>query len=476
MTAICIDHLSVDFDEHFVLKDVTWRIEPGQHWAITGTNGSGKSALLAALTGEGERLEGRVQNLPARVSVVSFEAQAELIQAEREKDDADLLDVISQGTPVEEIINETCRDTALRDRVVKGLAMERLLTQSFRKLSSGETRKVLLVRALSAAPELVILDEPYEGLDADSFAYLRGLLEELSAKTRILMVLNRFDEIPPFVTHVAYMHNGTLAHQVDRANTDAVAELRQLLHLKTTSLTIPPADAHPRRPNLGPADPLVRLTNARVAYGDKVIFEGLDWAINPGEHWQVTGPNGCGKTCLLNLITGDHPQCYVNDIFVFGMQRGQGESIWDIKQYIGYVSSALQWEYKVSVSVRNAIISGFYDSIGIYQRYTDDQKKIATDWLVLLGMTDKADQPFAQLSFGDQRLILIARAMVKHPSLLILDEPCLGLDDINRQLVLALVEKICAGVETTVLYVNHRPEDAIDGIGHHLPMKAPAVA
>ena len=235
-------------------------------------------------------------------------------------------------------------------------------------------------------------------------------------------------------------------------------------------MNIPEADINAKAPGLVASDPLVRITNGRVAYGETVIFEDLDWTIEPGQHWQVTGPNGSGKTCLLNLITGDHPQCYVNDIFVFGMQRGNGESIWDIKQYLGYVSSALQWEYNVSVSVKNAIISGFYDSIGIYQKYSDQQSQIADHWLSLLGMEARANQPFSQLSFGDQRLILIARAMVKHPPLLILDEPCLGLDELNRQLVLALIEKICRGSETTVLYVNHRPADNIPGIQHHLEM------
>ena len=250
-----------------------------------------------------------------------------------------------------------------------------------------------------------------------------------------------------------------------------MANLRQLLHLKTTDLAVPGTDDDHRAPPLDPSLPLVRIRNGRVAYGETVIFSDLDWIIEPGQHWQVTGPNGSGKTCLLNLVTGDHPQCYVNDIFVFGMQRGGGESIWDIKQHLGYVSSALQWEYTVSVSVRNTIISGFYDSIGIYQKYTDIQASIADSWLRLLGMEARSGQPFNQLSFGDQRLVLIARAMVKHPPLLLLDEPCLGLDDLNRQLVLALIEKICAASETTVLYVNHRAEDSIKGIDHHLEMK-----
>ncbi|MGO2580526.1 MAG: ABC transporter ATP-binding protein, partial [Halomonas sp.] len=174
---------------------------------------------------------------------------------------------------------------------------------------------------------------------------------------------------------------------------------------------------------------------------------------------------------VLSLITGDHPQCYTNDIFVFGFQRGNGESIWQIKQFIGYVSTNLQWEYRVSTSCKNVIISGFYDSIGMYTKPTDSQKKIADQWLALLGMTERADQPFNKLSYGDQRLLLIARAMVKHPPLLILDEPCLGLDEMNRQLVLALIEKICQGFETTVLYVNHHAEDQITGIEHYLGLE-----
>ena len=206
---------------------------------------------------------------------------------------------------------------------------------------------------------------------------------------------------------------------------------------------------------------------------DNTVFENLDWTIEPNQHWQVTGPNGSGKTCLLSLITGDHPQCYVNDINVFGFQRGTGESIWQIKQYLGYVSTALQWEYRVSTSLRNVIISGFYDSIGLYSKSTDTQKAIADDWLAVLGMVGRADEPFNKLSFGEQRLALIARAMVKHPPLLILDEPCLGLDEMNRQLVLALIERICRSGDTTVLYVNHRSQDRIDGIDNHLSLSSP---
>jgi len=292
----------------------------------------------------------------------------------------------------------------------------------------------------------------------------------------MIMVLNRFDQIPKFITHVAYVEHGELMHQVRRDDEKAYAELYQLLHLKTTDLEVPPVDPETEIPRLDSQQPLVRLNGISIKYGDFTLLDKLDWCIEANQHWQLSGPNGSGKTALLSLITGDHPQCYVNDIVVFGYQRGNGESIWQIKQFIGYVSTALQWEYRVGTSLRNVIISGFYDSIGLYSKCTDKQRQIADQWLALLGMSDRTDQPFNKLSYGDQRLLLIARAMVKHPPLLILDEPCLGLDDMNRQLVLALIEKICAGSETSVIYVNHHPEDRIKGIENYLALGVTAGA
>jgi molybdate transport system ATP-binding protein len=420
----------------------------------------------------GEPISGSIQGLPSNTALVSFEAQAELIERERKKDDADILDVIPEGTPVKELLQLPSTDPEHLAELIDLFKFQDLLERGFRKLSTGETRKLMLIRALACKPDLLVVDEPFEGLDLASTQLLAELLQKLAASTQIIMVLNRVDEIPAFITHMAYMEHGKLLHRVAVNDPIASADLQQLLHLKTTNLSIPPAPSEHRPPTLNPEQPLVRLRKASIVYDEKTVFTDLDWTIQPNEHWQVTGPNGSGKTCLLNLITGDHPQCYSNDIFVFGMQRGSGESIWQIKRYIGYVSSALQWEYRVSINVRNVIISGFYDSIGLYQKYTDRERRLAEQWLALLGMSKRATEQFSELSYGDQRLILIARAMVKHPTLLILDEPCLGLDDLNRQLVLALIERICAGSETTVLYVNHRAQDNIAGIHQHLALGA----
>ena len=458
----------IRFNESFSLVDINWTLEPGQIWAIMGASGSGKSALAAALTGAGELTSGTLEGIVANAGVVSLESQAALIERERLRDDSDITDKINQGTPTREMLEEVSKDPELLAKLIRLFRLETLLDRGFRKLSSGETRKLLFTRALTSKPDMLIVDGPYEGLDAQTVPLVSDILKQVSTEIPMLLVINRFDELPDFVTHIALLEKGHLKTTVETSDKTAMDLTSQLLHLKTTDIKIPAADPGNPIPALKPADPLVNIRDASVRYTDNLVFEHLDWRIETGQHWQLTGPNGSGKTSLLNLITGDHPQCYNNDIFVFGYQRGNGESIWDIKQHIGYVSSALHWDYRVSINCKNVIISGFYDSIGLYTKATDIQKEIAVQWLQILGFQDRAGQPLNQFSYGDQRLLLIARAMVKHPHLLILDEPCFGLDDMNRQLVLALIEKICAGSESTVIYVNHHAQDQIEGINNHL--------
>jgi molybdate transport system ATP-binding protein len=210
------------------------------------------------------------------------------------------------------------------------------------------------------------------------------------------------------------------------------------------------------------------MRNTSVRYGDRTLFSGLDWRMEAGENWLILGPNGSGKTTLLKLIAGDHPQAYANDIRLFGRPRGSGESIWEIKQRIGLVSSEFQIRYRKPVSALEAVVSGFFDSVGLYRRAAPDQISAARGWLAALGMTDKADRRVTHLSYGEQRLILIARAMVKCPDLLILDEPCQGLDAANRDRVLALADGIGGRTGTNLIFVTHHPEEIPGCITHML--------
>ncbi len=218
-----------------------------------------------------------------------------------------------------------------------------------------------------------------------------------------------------------------------------------------------------------PGAPLIVLNDGVVSYNDRAIINHLTWTVGPGEHWQISGPNGAGKSTLLSLVTGDHPQGYSNDLTLFGRRRGSGETIWDIKKHIGYVSSSLHLDYRVSTTVRNVVLSGYFDSIGIYQAVSDRQRKLAQQWLNIAGFSaSAADAPFHNLSWGQQRLALIVRALVKHPTLLILDEPLQGLDPLNRQLIRRFVDVLIGEGETQLLFVSHHASDAPACITHHL--------
>lgn len=464
---LSFDHCRYRISKDFFLQ-LNWQVNQGESWAVVGANGAGKSALVSVLQSDGELIEGRPTNRFSRVAVVSLEAQEALIAIEKRLDDSDLTDQINTGTPVREII--AANAVKPFDHWVDQLGIAHLMDRGFRKLSTGETRRVMIIRALASDPELLLLDEPFEGLDAATVPLVADLLAAAAETTTVVMAVNRLSEFPEWASHVLWLEQGRTAQtwkNVDAADTTRL--IQQINSIRASELSLPPPEVAQTTP-LNDNGSLVALRQARVAYTDQVIFDDLDLSIRPGEHWQVKGPNGSGKTCLLSLITGDHPQCYVNDIQVFGYKRGSGESIWEIKRHLGFVSTALHWDYRLSVSVRNVVISGFHDSIGVYSKASDQQIQLADAWLSLLGLKSRAGESFSKLSYGEQRVLLIARAMVKHPALLLLDEPCLGLDESNRQLVLALVKRIIEAGRTTLVYVTHHEEDHIPGVQHTLSL------
>ena len=452
-------------------------IEKGQHTIISGLNGSGKSVLAAVLAGEGKVLSGERQS-GGRCGWVSVGQQQAVIEAERRKDDADILDVVPVPSTAKEVILDGLTDeqsvTEALNELAGLLGISSLLEREFLALSTGETRKVLLARELLKKPDWLVLDEPFDGLDVETVSRFAQYLDKLSTRCTLIMVVNRVSEIPVWAQRLLFLQNGRIAWQIEGDTLDdtTLQPLRQIMHIQQNVEKLPERDSDchaPRRSD--PNAPLVRLNNGRVAWGDNVVFEQLNWTILPGEHWQVIGPNGSGKTCLLTLITGDNPLCYSNDLNVFGYQRGSGESIWDIKQHLGIISNSLHLQYRVNCSVADVVCSGFYDSIGLYKTPTDRQRLLCREWLVAVDLEQEAKTPFQSLSFGDQRLLLIVRAMVKHPSLLILDEPCNGLDEINRSKVLAMLDLLAREGNTTLLYVNHHSEDKIPAIKNTLNMR-----
>ena len=465
---VTLDQATVTVSETTTFGPITWQIESGQKWFIAGRNGSGKSVLLELIERGGRVLAGAASGIPQDVVVVSDAAHLALIDRERRQYDGP--DDKLEGTSVADLLTELKPVDTVLTELIRRFQLQPLLRQRFRQLSTGETKKVLFVRALASECSMLMLDEPLAGLDAASQAVALGSLADFVGDKTVLLVLNDWAALPDWVDHVAYLSDSRLAYQGPMKPAAARSWLHQMVVLTNDAQALPtplPSSV----PALSAEQALVEMRNICVRFEDRQLFDGLNWRIDPGVHWQVSGANGSGKTTLLSLITGDSPHCYTNDLTVFGFKRGSGESIWQIKQYIGYVSSALHLAYRVSGTVESVIISGFFDSVGVYQRPTAPQKSAASAWLALIGLTQARQQPFAQQSYGNQRLLLIARALVKQPALLILDEPCLGLDAFNRGLVLALIEKLIQGNQTTVLYVSHDHRDQLPSIENTLHLE-----
>ncbi|MDY6982985.1 MAG: ATP-binding cassette domain-containing protein, partial [Pseudomonadota bacterium] len=418
-----------------------WQVQPGECWAVLGRNGSGKRHLADLLTGKSIASHGTVHVEYRDVALLSFEQQQAFYEKELHDDDTDFMDSLDPGTTVRELLGI---GADIPDDL-KFLKLDHVLDRGYRLLSSGESRKALLAQALLQKPELLILDEPFDSLDIASKAALSDYFQAVLRKgeTALLFLLNTVEDIHPWHTHIAFMEvahdrKGTLLAQGTRDDILGNPDLLALLSFDAAKL--------PPWPETLPQDvapePLVRLRNGHVEYGDTVIFRGLDLELNHGDHTLITGANGSGKSTLLSLIVGDHPQCYGNDLTLFGRRRGSGETIWDIKRRLGLVSPALHRDHRVPGSALEIVASGFFDSIGLYQTPNEQQVRHAKCWLALVGLADNANVPFKLLSYGEQRLVLIARALVKQPALLILDEPTQGLDDINRHRVLYFLDHL----------------------------------
>jgi molybdate transport system ATP-binding protein len=279
----------------------------------------------------------------------------------------------------------------------------------------------------------------------------------MKAGTQLVLVTHRRDEIPSEVTHLLEVECGRVVRQGTRDT--FLTRDPEAAGAPAASI---PLSFGAGRPDAAPfqvPEVLIEMKRVSVRYGSAVILADVDWTVRRGENWAILGPNGAGKTTLLGMIAGDHPQAYANEIYLFGRRRGSGESIWEIKAPIGMITPEFQIRYRKEITALEAVLSGFHDSVGLFRRCTPIQREAARDWLRHMGVTDRAERPFPHLSHGEQRLVLLARAMVKSPALLILDEPCQGLDRENRRRFLSIVEAVGRHAPTHLLYVTHHADE-----------------
>lgn len=509
---IKIENCRIENKSSTVLESMNWEMKSGEAWLVIGPNGGGKADFIKALEGIYKFVPNSISSQNAEsvpyyanyfsdsVEVVSLERAARLIEEERNLDESEFIEggvdigrigrvfiaegivgSIKKGAPIPEIAKQL---DAYPE--IKLCGVEKILDRGIKYMSTGEIRRTLLARALVSKKKLLILSDPFAGLDAESRGILLDFFNTIASKQlnddkndstfpRIILGMERYVEIPAAITNVVEFSDGKISFCGKKEEFEKLVAERNLKNagkreeerkafresvkkLASEVDRVMGVDTSKEIP-----DNLISMNDVNVGWGDTRVLRNFNWNLNKGEHWLIRGPNGSGKTTFLELITGDNMQVFSNDIKLFGARRGSGETIWDIKHKLGIVSYRLHVEYRMlsGTSLREVIMSGFHDSIGLYEATGEVEREAADKWLALGGFAGRETEMFGNLSYGEQRAVLILRAAVKCPPVLILDEPCHGLDDQFRQKILDLLEIIAESGTTTLLHVTHEPSEVL---------------
>ena len=453
--------------DYRLAEPVNFVLHEGEQLAILGPNGSGKTKLVNTIIGRYPLLMNEVhydfgeynhrmvfENIHYMAFRDSYgDADGSYYYQQRwHSQDVELSPLVSDVLSVE------CPDEYVA-ALYADFAIEALLGKQLVMLSSGELRRLQIVKALIANPRVLIMDNPFIGLDVQTRVQLTDLLQRLVAERglQLILVVSREEDIPNFVTRIV---------RIDRNNPYCHSEHSEESHKQRLSEILRFAQDDKHGVNEKEAS-IISFRDVSLRYGEHAIFEHLNWEVQRGERWALHGRNGSGKSALLGLVCGDNPQAYACDISLFGCRRGTGESIWDIKRRIGYVSPEMHRAYLKDLPAIEIVASGLHDSVGLYVRPRPEQMDVCLQWMRVFGIEDLANRTFLKLSSGEQRMVLLARAFVKDPELLILDEPLHGLDTERREMVRTIIDEFCSRPEKTLIMVTHYPEELPTCITHH---------
>jgi len=449
-----ITNLDLKYHHNLVLQDLNWTVNRNENWLVRGISGSGKTSLAKAIAGL-IRFQGNIEinfdaqsSLPAVAHYVAnwyqfkdLEGQSNFYYQQRYN---------KQSTETTATVRFELENYGKKhqlqfseaEKLLAALGCSGLIDSTLIQLSSGEHKKLQLVSAFWLKPQLLIIDQPYNGLDKLSRQNLNQLFEEITAAGTTLILISNDRELPSAVHRFAEVRDGQLF---------GISADEHTLEFEQESKPIP--DFLNEAP-VSSAESIIKMINVNISYGEKQVLKNINWEVKAGEKWLLQGPNGSGKSTLLSLITGDHPQAYANDLHLFGNKRGSGESIWDIKKRIGLISPELHWYFDPLATVKQSILSGFFDSSGLFREPDYTKKTQAAELISYFGLTEYQDALLNQLPLGKQRLAFLARTIIKNPELLILDEPCQGLDQQQTQYFNKLVDELCQN-GTTLIYVGH---------------------
>ena len=457
-----VTNLTVQLSGHMVLQDVSFSVHKGECLAVIGPSGSGKTTLVNVLAG---KCFGR--------GTISFQTEAghqpKIITIAQQHQFKNLSNISSfyyqqrfnsndseDAVTVQEALQEISTDQSHVEETLQLLGISHVQFTRLIQLSNGEHKRFQLAKAVLQNAEWVLLDNPYTGLDIAARKLLNEIIDTLVAKGVHILLVTSSSDMPSSVTQVAKLENGILTSVMPRADFDAekkTATTTVNISYTQSFESVLPAYTYPD------FSFAIRMVNTNIRYGNKTILDNINWEVKKGECWNVSGHNGSGKSTLLSLVNGDNPQAFANEIYLFDRKKGSGESIWDIKQKIGFVSPELHHYFESSASSYEVVASGLFDTIGLFRQLGTQQKVMIEQWMDLLQINSFAKKIFKQLSNGEQRLVLLARALVKNPPLLILDEPCQGLDKEVAARFISLINDICVNMKKTLVYVSHYQEE-----------------
>ncbi len=468
----------VDFD-----SVINWTIRKGEQWAVVGLNGAGKTLLADLVCGRHAIRQGSVTygfwdevrdhaagyHYPTdRIRKVSFESAYLLADYKNMYYQQRFSSSENEDTPtVRDLVESMDLSEEEKQTYCSRLNLTPLLDKHIIMLSSGELRRVLIANVLMQKPALLIFDNPFIGLDKEMKADLNRFFDEIAQFQQMVFLVPALNEIPDCVTDVLPVEKKSIGEPVKREEFLSSQPSCLRPDWSLSDEVILPQSVVERREY----ETAVKLTDINISYPGRKLFENLNWEIKRGEKWALLGPNGAGKSTLLSLFVGDNPRAYSQNITIFGRRRGTGESIWDIKRPIGYISSEMHLYFHENQPCLRIVASGFYDTIGLFRKCTEEQERLGREWMRLLGIEYLAERSFLKISGGEQRLVLLARTLVKNPDLLILDEPLHGLDLPHKRRARQVIETFCAQPDRCLIYVTHRREEIPSCVDHFFELK-----